>query len=179
MRSGTPAAGLALTAAMLCSAAVPAHAQAVHAAADLILTGGRVRTPAGWAEALAVRQGVIVAVGDAASVRLSQGPKTAIVDLRGGTVLPGLHDTHVHPLDGGITARRCKVPQGSDLAATQRLVKACASRARPDEWILGGQWDAPALGGIPDRRALDAIAAARTANGFSGLMHNVGHCTFV
>ncbi len=133
-------------------------AQSRGPSADLILTGGRIRTPTGWTEALAVRRGVIVAVGDAATVAKTRGPKTTVVDLKGGTVLPGLHDTHVHPLDDGITEHRCKIPQGSDLAATQRQVTGCVARARPGEWILGGQWDAPALGAIPDRRALDAVA---------------------
>ncbi len=130
------------------------HAQS----ADLILTGGKVRTATGWADAMAVRRGVIVAVGDAAQVARRRGPRTRVIDLHGGAVLPGLHDTHVHPLHGGISARRCKVPQGSNLAATQAIVKACAARARPGEWVLGGQWDAPPLGAVPNRKALDQVA---------------------
>ncbi len=148
----------ALGAIALVSTVSVAVAQSRPPNADLILSGGRIHTPTGWTEALAVRRGVIVAVGDAATVAKTRGPATTVVDLKGGTVLPGLHDTHVHPLHGGITARRCKFPQGSNLAATQRHVTACVARARPGEWILGGQWDAPALGAVPDRRALDAVA---------------------
>ncbi len=146
--------GLALVLSLL----GPLPAALVAQAADLILTGGKVRTATGWADAMAVRRGVIVAVGDAAAVATRRGPRTRVIDLHGRTVLPGLHDTHVHPLHGGINERRCKIPQGSTLAATQAIVKACVARARPGEWVLGGQWDAPALGAVPDRTSLDRVA---------------------
>ena len=133
-------------------------AQVGGQSADLIVTGGRIRTGTAWSEAMAVRHGVIVAVGDAAAVAGYRTAATRVLNLAGGTVIPGLHDTHVHPIHGGIMARRCQIPQGSDLFATQRIVKACVTRARPGEWILGGQWDAPALGAVPDRRALDQVA---------------------
>ncbi len=126
--------------------------------ADVIVTGGKVRTSTGWADAMAVRRGVIVAVGDASAVGKLRGPATRVFDVKGATVLPGLHDTHVHPMDGGITERRCKILQGLDLAAVQKAVKACVARAAAGEWILGGQWDAPALGGTPDKAALDQVA---------------------
>lgn len=143
---------------VLAQLAAPLAAQAVANSADLILTGGRIRTGTGWSEAMAVRRGVIVAVGDAAAVARYRTGATRVLDLAGGTVLPGLHDTHVHPIHGGITARRCRIRQGSDLTATLRIVKACVTRASPGEWVLGGQWDAPALGAIPDRRTLDQVA---------------------
>ena len=129
-----------------------------RATADLIVTGGKVRIGTGWADAMAVRRGVVVAVGDAAEVGKLRGSATRVLDVKGATVLPGLHDTHVHPLDGGITERRCKILQGLNLAAVQKAVKACVTRAAAGEWILGGQWDAPALGGVPDRAALDQVA---------------------
>ncbi|MGW6528579.1 amidohydrolase [Streptomyces venezuelae] len=126
--------------------------------ADLILVGGHVKTPSGWAEGLAVRAGVIETVGTRADVLGRRGPKTRVRDLAGDTVLPGLHDLHVHPIYAGVRERRCKIPQGSDLAATLRIVAEHVSRAAPGAWILGGQWDAYALGGTPDRTMLDAVA---------------------
>jgi len=138
------------------AAAAPPLPPGSERAPDLVLTGGHVKTPGGWAEALAVRRGVIVAVGTATDVGALRGPNTQVIGLDGGTVLPGLHDAHVHPLDGGISERLCKIMQGSALPETLAKVRACASKARPGEWVTGGQWDAPALGGVPDRRALDA-----------------------
>ncbi len=150
-----------LVAAMLAAAAcsgAQGREPAPTAAADLIMIGGQVKTPTGWAEAIAVDDGVIVAVGDTQAVNARRGPKTRVINLHGATLLPGLHDVHVHPLFAGITERQCKIPQGSTLAATQAQVGACAAHAATGEWIVGGQWDAPALGSPPNRRALDEAA---------------------
>ena len=127
-------------------------------AADTIMTGGRVKTPGGIAAGLAIRDGVIVALGDAATLDALRGPKTQVLDLHGGTVLPGLHDVHVHPLFGGITERQCKIPQGVKVAELQKRLKACVAQVHPGEWVVGGQWDAPALGRTPNRAMLDAVA---------------------
>ncbi|WP_055698543.1 amidohydrolase [Streptomyces silaceus] len=126
--------------------------------ADTILVGGQVRTSSGWADGLAVRAGVIEAVGGRDDVLRRRGPDTRVVDLAGDTVLPGLHDLHVHPIYAGVRERRCKVPQGSSLDATLRIVAEHVSRAAPGAWVLGGQWDAFALGGTPDRTLLDAVS---------------------
>src|SRR6266581_4185941 len=54
--------------------------------ADLILTGGKIKTSHGWAEALAVRHGVIVAIGDANSVEALRTSATRTINLTGDTV---------------------------------------------------------------------------------------------
>ncbi|MFC8128066.1 amidohydrolase [Streptomyces sp. NPDC057302] len=126
--------------------------------ADTILVGGQVRTPTGWAQGLAVRAGVVETVGGREDVLHRRGPDTRVVELAGDTVLPGLHDLHVHPIYAGIRERRCKVPQGSSLAHTLRIVAEHVARAAPGTWILGGQWDTSALGTVPDRTLLDAVA---------------------
>jgi len=131
--------------------------------ADLILSGGHIKTSSGWAQALAIRRGVIVAVGDVKSVGAFRGPRTRTVELAGATVLPGLHDVHVHPMYAGMTERECKIAQGSNLKETREGVKKCAERARPGEWIVGGQWDAPALGGVPNRAMLDEVTGEHPA----------------
>ena len=114
--------------------------------ADLILTGGHVRSPSGVAQALAIREGVIVRVGDEVAVEGLRGPATRVMALAGATVLPGLHDVHVHPMFAGIMARRCRIPQGATLAQLQSGVRACVHKAAPGGWVTGGQWDTPALG---------------------------------
>jgi imidazolonepropionase-like amidohydrolase len=68
--------------------------------ADLALVGGTVITADGQgtvAQALAVADGVVVAVGTAAEIRARVGPGTRIVDLAGKSVMPALVSTHVHP----------------------------------------------------------------------------------
>ena len=153
---------LALVAAGLASATTSVAAP-VADAADLILTHAHIRTSSGWVESLAVRDGVLVALGDEAAVSKLRGVRTQVVSAGGATVLPGLHDVHVHPMFAGITERQCKIPQGASLTETQQLVKACAAKSRPDAWILGGQWDASALGRVPDRALLDAVTGGHPA----------------
>jgi len=138
-------------------------AAATPPGADLVLGHGHIRTATGWAESIAVQQGVIVAVGSDHDVAALAGSRTRVVDLHGATVLPGLHDVHVHPMFAGITERQCKIAQGSSLQATLQRVKQCAQRAAPGEWIVGGQWDASALGRVPDRQLLDAVTAGHPA----------------
>jgi predicted amidohydrolase YtcJ/glyoxylase-like metal-dependent hydrolase (beta-lactamase superfamily II) len=128
--------------------------------ADLALVGGHIKTPAGWVDSMAVRHGVIVALGDAGSLRAWHGPNTQELDLKGATVLPGFHDVHVHPLFGGMLQRQCRIPQGSTLAVLQKLVKGCSERAGADQWVTGGQWDAPALGSPMHHAQLDAVTGA-------------------
>ena len=136
---------------------------AVPSSADLILQGGHVRTPDGWAESIAVRAGVIVAVGDAAALRGFKGAQTQVIDLQGATVIPGLHDVHVHPLFAGVSERQCKVEQGKTMSAFLAAVKDCTSKAATGTWIRGGQWDAPALGEPMSLERLDAVTGDHPA----------------
>ncbi|HUI59379.1 MAG TPA: amidohydrolase family protein, partial [Steroidobacteraceae bacterium] len=157
------ASGLAITAAPAVSARAadgqaPAAGAAMNHAASLILTGGHIRTSSGWVTSMAVRDGIIVALGSSRDVQALSGPATRLLDLGGATLLPGLSDVHVHPLFAGLMQMRCKIAQGSSLAQTRTAVKACVDKAEPDAWITGGQWDAPALGAVPDRSVLDRIA---------------------
>jgi predicted amidohydrolase YtcJ len=149
---------IACAAAATAGAGEPAPVPVRPADADLIMTNGRIKTVSGWSEAMAVRDGVIAALGTTAEIKALAGDKTRIMDLGGDTVLPGLHDLHVHPVFAGISAKACSIPQGSTLRATQAMVKACAEKAKPGEWITGGQWDASALGRAPNRRMLDEAA---------------------
>jgi predicted amidohydrolase YtcJ len=125
----------------------------------IILTHGRIHTPRGMDEALAISShGLIVAVGSASDVAKLRGKTTKVVDLAGQAVLPGFNDMHVHPVFAGLQEQRCVVPQGSRLEALQAAVKRCVAKASPNEWITGGQWDASAIGRPPTRAMLDEVA---------------------
>ncbi|HET6656570.1 MAG TPA: hypothetical protein VFG61_01620, partial [Gaiellaceae bacterium] len=72
-------------------------------AVDLLLRGGRVHTVArGDAEAVAIRDGRIAAVGSDADVGDLSAAR--VVELEGRTVLPGFQDAHLHPFSGGMLA---------------------------------------------------------------------------
>jgi len=72
--------------------------------ADTIITNGRLYTvdpQRRWAQALAIKDGVIVAVGSELEVAAHGGPGTQVVDLRGAMVLAGIGDVHNHHPRGG------------------------------------------------------------------------------
>lgn len=148
-----------LTTVVLCAVCGPAPA--AGAQVDTILTNGRIYTlnpEQPEAEALAIRAGVITAVGDMEAITATAGPQTQHVDLDGKVVLPGFHDMHVHPLFAGVRQTECNIQQGSTLEQIQHEVRACIERADTGGWITGGQWDAYAIGQVPDRSMLDPIS---------------------
>ena len=122
--------------------------------ADLILGNGEIYTPGGWAQALAVKDGVIIAVGDETAVEQYKTANTRVIDLHGATVIPGLHDLHVHPLGAGLAQLQCRFPQGSPARKVVDTIKACVAKHAKGEWISGGQWDAASFGSTPPNRSL-------------------------
>ena len=150
--------GLARVAA-LGAAMLVTSANAAVPEADLILANGEIYTAAGWAKSLAVRGGVIVAVGDDAVVAPLKGVQTQVIDLKGAAVVPGLHDMHVHPLGAGLNQQKCRITQGSSVPQMLAAVKRCAAQRAKGEWITGGQWEASAFGAQPVHRTLlDQVA---------------------
>ena len=149
--------------------------------ADLIVRNARIYTvdPAHpQAEALAVKAGKIVYVGDAAGSQAFQGPATQVEDLGGRRVLPGLVDAHIHPL-GTVELDTCDLnSQAMSLAEISAFVKACVTRYNipPGHWVNVEQWNF-SNGNQPDpahptlRAALDLAAKDRPIQ----LLGNDGH----
>lgn len=146
-------------------AAQRAAAMADTRPADLVLTGGAVYTVDAartMAEAIAVRDDRIIAVGPAAVVRSRIGPRTRVVELRGRTVLPGFGDAHVHPTHGGLAMARCELHGLRGVEAYLDAVRAYATAHPEQAWIRGGGWhmdDFP--GGNPTRDLLDRVVPDR------------------
>ncbi|MEU6263589.1 amidohydrolase [Saccharopolyspora shandongensis] len=131
--------------------------------ADLVLTGGRVRLGSDrWAGAVAVRDGMIVAVGEESDVRGLVGRRTRVVSAMGSLVVPGFQDSHVHAPSAGRDRRRLWL---HDLVGRHAYLDAIAeyARAHPAEpWILGGGWSMECFpGGTPRKEDLDAIVPDR------------------
>jgi predicted amidohydrolase YtcJ len=144
----------------------PRESRAQQPSADLIITHGRVYTVNPkqlWAEAIAIRAGQIVAVGDAKQIEPFRGSATKILDAGGKLVLPGFTDSHIHFLDGSLSLQRVQLDDAKDVAEIQRRVKAYAE-AHPDEpWVRGRGWTYPAVGptNLPDKKYLDEIIPDR------------------
>lgn len=114
------------------------------------------------ARAVAVQDGLIVAVGGAADVAPYLARADEVVDLDGRLLLPGFVDAHIHPVWGGLERLRCDLTGASTLAEYRQLIGAYAA-AHPDRpWIQGGGWSMDAFpAGLPTRQMLDEIVADR------------------
>ena len=136
--------------------------------ADLAFVGGGVYTVdpiRPWAEAVAVRDGVIAAVGTDRDVREQCGPSTEVVDLGGRMLLPGFQDAHVHASAGGLNrAARVDLSESHSLEDYGRIIRDYAARAPAAAWVLGAGWSLDVFpGGVPNREQLDAIVPDRPA----------------
>ncbi len=71
--------------------------------AEMIVSGGSIHTlgNSGTVEALAIRDGRVVAVGSVDSIATFEGPNTTFIDLGGRVAIPGLGDNHYHSIGGG------------------------------------------------------------------------------
>ncbi|MFY9552011.1 MAG: amidohydrolase [Thermoanaerobaculia bacterium] len=135
--------------------------------AELVLTGGAVYAVDGarsWAQAVAVSGGRVVFVGTDAAARGRVGPKTRVVDLGGKMVLPAFHDSHVHPVSGGVEALECDVNGLTTPAAILEKVRRYAAQHPDASWVRGGGWDLTVFpDGNPSKTALDAAVPDRPA----------------
>ena len=133
--------------------------------ADLVLTGGRIFTADAartWAQALAIKDGRIIAVGGDRGVGSLIGARTRHIQLRGRTVTPGFQDAHVHPPMAGMARIRCELHDTRGNDAYLGIIATYAATNPDVSWILGGGWtlsDFP--GGRPGRLDLDRIVSDR------------------
>jgi hypothetical protein len=140
-------------------------ADGAPAPAELVFTHGAVYTVDGarsWAEAAAVSGGRIVFVGTDAAARGWIGPKTRVVDMEGRMLLPAFHDSHVHPISGGVEALECDL---NGLATPELVLEAVGkyAAAHPEAaWIRGGGWELPLFpAGNPSKTLLDRVVPDR------------------
>ena len=91
------------------------------------------------AEAMAIREGRIVAVGTNAAILKLAGPGTERVDLRGRTVLPGLIDSHVHAPSASMYEFEQPVPDMESVEDVLAYLRARADKTPPGRWITLSQ----------------------------------------
>lgn len=132
--------------------------------ADLVLLHARIypfAIDSARVEAIAIRAGRIVYTGGDAGAEAYRGPDTRVIDLGGRPVLPGFHDTHVHPR-GGISLAECPLETLATRSAVLDSVRRCASSHPDRPWIRGRGWELPVFPGAnPRREWLDAVVPDR------------------
>jgi len=108
--------------------------------ADLILYNGKIVTVDpnfSIRQAVAIKNGRIAAVGaNQAILKAERGPSTRVIDLGGRTVLPGLIDSHLHPLEAGLSEFREPLPTLDSFAAIQDYIRAQARKMPKGQWII-------------------------------------------
>ncbi|SIO65324.1 hypothetical protein SAMN05444166_7660 [Singulisphaera sp. GP187] len=134
--------------------------------ADLILTLGRIWTgdrERPWAQALAARDGAIVAVGTTEEVLAFRGPNTQVIDRPNAFATPGLVDSHAHLCDLGASREELDLRGVDSLEEVVRRVKAWMEAHPGDSWVVGQNWDQSLWpgGNFPTAKALDTIAPDR------------------
>jgi predicted amidohydrolase YtcJ len=136
--------------------------------AELVVTNGSVFTAdpeRPRARALAVSGGEIAFVGDDAGAREWVGPATEVFDVGGRTVMPGIHDGHIHALDGG---RELFAPNlhgerldlDGFLGALARMLEETGD-SEPDGWLNVYGWEPLSMARSPTRDDLDTLPTRR------------------
>src|SRR5258708_43237 len=111
--------------------------------AETILHNAKIATNSlpSFVDALAVTDGRITATGNARDLFRLRGPATKVIDANGRTVIPGLNDSHMHPIRAGLSynmeLRWDGVPSVADAL---RMLKDQAQRTAPPQWVrvIGG-----------------------------------------
>src|SRR5437868_5659808 len=111
---------------------------------DIIVHNAKIATNGvpSFVEAVAINDGKISAVGRSDEILRQRGPATNMIDCGGRTVIPGLNDSHMHPIRGGLNynmeLRWDGVPS---LADALRMLKEQAARTPAPQWVrVVGGW---------------------------------------
>ncbi len=117
------------------------------------------------AQALAVKDGRILAVGTNDEIKKFHGGKTATIDLGGRFVLPGFNDSHLHLAGGGSQKLNVNLVGAASLDEMKQRVADRAKTIASGEWIQGGGWDHTLWAGqkLPTRQDLDTVTGEHPA----------------
>jgi predicted amidohydrolase YtcJ len=144
---------LAVTATMMTASTITATAAAQRLPsqprADVIFLNANIYTGVDTssfhaiqrAEAIAVHNGRVEAVGRNDEIVKLKGPATEVIDLGGHFVMPGFNDAHVHLANAGFQRLTVDLAGVKSLTEFRERIRARVQNAAPNDWIVGGGWD--------------------------------------
>ena len=134
---------------------------------DVLFLNGNIYTQAtpARAQAMAVRDGRIVALGSNDDIRKLKAGHTQVIDLGGQFVMPGFNDAHTHLGAGGLRHFEGDLTGVRSLQEMQQRIATHAKTLEPGEWIVGGGWDHTLWPGqqLPTRQDLDTVTGDHPA----------------
>ena len=153
--------------------------------ADLVLRGGRVVTldaALPEAQALAARDGAIVAVGSNADMARYVGSSTQVIELNGQLAIPGFIEGHGHFNNIGEGKMNLELMGTKSWNEIVQMVAQAVEKAKPGQWIIGRGWHQekwtstpePNVEGFPTHASLDKVSP----NNPVLLTHASGHASF-
>ncbi len=135
--------------------------------ADTVLMSGKIATldeRNRFVEALAARDGRLVALGSDAEVEPLIGPGTEVIDLEGRTAIPGIIDSHCHADSYAIRFLKhtpLNPPIIKSVDELLSLVKRKTAESPPDAWFIGYRYNDQKVGGYPSLADLDRVSHGR------------------
>ena len=117
------------------------------------------------AQAIAVQDGRVLAVGATREIEKLRGKHTRVIDLHGHYVMPGFNDAHLHLALGGLSHFKLDLAGTSSRNELLQRVAAAARSAPAGEWIRGRGWDQTKWRDqqLPSRQELDAVTGDHPA----------------
>ena len=154
------------------------QAQAGKAKADTVVHSGKIYTGVDkepWVEAVAIRDGVVVAAGKSGKMLKRAATDATLIDLGGRMAMAGIIDAHSHPVDGAVMKLfECTFPFSATPDEIAAAVTACVAGAGDEPWIAGGQWDSNFFVNnkiASPRKFLDKVSGGKAV----GLVDDSGH----
>jgi predicted amidohydrolase YtcJ len=117
------------------------------------------------AQAIAILNGRILAVGSDREIQSLVAPQTKVIDAKGRRVTPGFYDSHVHLLGAGQRLAQVVLKDAADEAEFGRRLRDIDQKLPRDRWLLGGDWDHDRTfaGVLPTASLLDRYVSDRPA----------------
>lgn len=151
----------------------------------MIFYGGKIYTlnpDLPLVQAVAVRDGRILATGDKRRIMKMRKRQTRVINLKGSTMTPGFIESHGHLLGLGYAQLHLDLTRINSFNELVELIGRVAQSTPPGEWILGRGWhqskwtaDEPRVKGFPAHQALSSVSRQNPVY----LTHASGHAAMV